>query len=136
MARVLVVEDEEVDRTILGNLLERAGHEVHLAEDGEQALRIYWTRSIEVAVTDLHMPHVDGLEFIETLRASFPKAAIIAVSGKGPDLLAEARSKGALLALSKPVDPHELLEAVAEAACIIPARKAAGIDPADALRSH
>ena len=48
------------------------------------------------------------------VRALFSRAAIIAVSGKGPELLAEAESKGAFAALSKPVDPQELRKAIAE----------------------
>ena len=87
-----------------------------LSSDGGEALKIYAEKIIDVVITDLQMPHVDGLELIVALRALFPDAEIIAVSGKGPALLAAARSKGALVALSKPVDPHELLRAIAEAA--------------------
>jgi CheY-like chemotaxis protein len=116
MASVLIVEDEETDRMILGNIAHGMGHEVHFASDGEEALKVYEGRSIDVVVTDLQMPNVDGLELIETLQVLFPDAKIIAVSGKGPALLAAAKEKGALVALSKPVDPHELLRAIAQAA--------------------
>ncbi len=51
-----------------------------------------------------------------TLQALFPDAKIIAVSGKGPAMLAAAKGKGVRVALSKPVDPHELLRAIAQAA--------------------
>ena len=128
MARVLVVDDEQTDRVILGSMLEGTGHQVFFASDGGQALRIYLTRSIEVVVTDLHMPHVNGLEFIVALRAMFSEAKIIAVSGKGPGLLSDAEDKGVRLALTKPVDPHLLLEAVAQAApgSLIRARRDVG----------
>ena len=116
MASVLIVEDEEADRVILGNIAHGMGHDVHFASDGEEALKVYAGRSIDVVVTDLQMPHVDGLELIVTLQSLFPDAKIIAVSGKGPALLATAVRKGALVALSKPVDPHELLRAIAQAA--------------------
>ena len=116
MAIVLIVEDEETDRVILDNIAHGMGHDVHFASDGGEALQVYAGRSIDVVVTDLHMPHVDGLELIVALRALFPDARIIAVSGKGPELLAAAKAKGALVALSKPVDPHELLRAIARAA--------------------
>ena len=116
MARVLIVEDEQTDRVILGNIIHGTGHEVYFASDGEQALTLYTGRSIDVVVTDLHMPHVDGLEFIVALGELFPDAPVIAVSGKGPELLAAAESKGVRVALSKPVDPYELLEAIAKAA--------------------
>ena len=116
MARVLIVEDEPTDRVILAKLLERMGHEVYFASDGEEAFKTYLKNNIEIIITDLNMPHVDGLEFIETVRALFSRAAIIAVSGKGPELLAEAERKGAFAALSKPIDPQELRKAMAEAA--------------------
>ncbi len=116
MASVLIVEDEETDRVILGDIANGMGHDVHFASDGDEALKIYAGRSIDVVVTDLQMPHMDGLELIVALRVLFPDAEIIAVSGKGPALLAEAKRKGALVALSKPVDPHELLKAIAQAA--------------------
>ncbi len=116
MARVLIVEDEPTDRVILANLLERMGHEVHFASDGEEAFKTYLKNNIEIIITDLEMPRVDGLEFIEAVRALFPRAVIIAVSGKGPDQLDAAQSAGAVAALSKPIDPQELGKAIAEAA--------------------
>ncbi len=116
MARVLIVEDEPTERVILGSIVEGMGHEVYFASDGEQAFKTYMRMSIDVVVTDLLMPNVDGLEFIVALRTLFSDAPVIAVSGKGPELLAAAENKGACLALSKPVDPHELIEAIAKAA--------------------
>ena len=116
MARVLIVEDEATDRAILANLLERMGHEVHFASDGEEAFKTYLKNSIEIIVTDLNMPHVDGLELIGAVRALFSGAEIIAVSGKGADLLDAARKAGARAALSKPIDPQELRKAIAAAA--------------------
>ncbi len=116
MASVLIVEDESTDLIILRDIVESSGHEVHLATGGEQALNLYMGRSVDVVVTDLQMPHMDGLELMEALQALFPAVAIIVVSGKGPELLAAAMAKGALVAFSKPVDPQELLEAIAQAA--------------------
>ena len=115
MASVLIVEDESTDLIILRDIVESSGHEVHLATGGEQALNLYMGRSVDVVVTDLQMPHMDGLELMEALQALFPAVAIIVVSGKGPELLAAAMDKGALVAFSKPVDPQALLEAIAEA---------------------
>ena len=100
MARVLVVEDEQTDRLILAGIVEGMGHEVYFASDGEQAFKTYMKMSIDVVVTDLLMPHVDGLEFIEELKTLFPEAPVIAVSGKGPELLATAEDKGACAALT------------------------------------
>jgi len=116
VARVLIVEDEQTDRLILAGIVEGMGHEVYFASDGEQAFKTYMRMSIDVVVTDLLMPHVDGLEFIDELKTLFPEAPVIAVSGKGPELLAEAKKKGACATLSKPVDPDKLRKAIAKAA--------------------
>ncbi len=116
MARVLIVEDEEADRIILGNIAQGMGHEVCFASDGGEGLKVYAAGGIDVVITDLHMPNVNGLELIGALQAQFPNAEIIAVSGKGTALLAAARRMGVQTVLSKPVDPHELLRAIAEAA--------------------
>jgi len=116
VARVLIVEDEQTDRVFLGNIVEGMGHEVYFASDGEQAFKTYMKRSIDVVVTDLLMPNVDGMEFIVALKTLFPNAPIIAVSGQGPELLAAAENKGASVALGKPVDPQELLGAIEKVA--------------------
>ncbi len=95
-------------------IFEGSGHDIYLAWDGEQAFKTYLKKDIDVVITDLQMPKVDGLEFIAALQALFPESAIIAVSGEGPTRLAQAKIEGAAVALSKPIDPKELLEAVAK----------------------
>ncbi len=115
MARVLIVDDSQLERVILGRIIGQAGHECHFASGGLEALETYLRGGLDILVTDLEMPDGGGLELIEALRALLPEAPIIVVSGMGPDVLAEAESKGALAAFSKPVDPDALLEAVAQA---------------------
>ncbi len=116
MARLLIVEDKQEDRIILRNIVERAGYEVFSVSDGAQAFAAYVRDSIEIVIMDLQMPsHVDGLEFIEAFRGLFPGASIIALCGMGTDLLAKAKRMGAVVALSKPVDPDELVEALEQA---------------------
>ncbi len=115
MARVLIVEDETTDRVILANIIEQAGHECHFASGGLEALETYLRGGIDIIVTDLQMPDGGGLELIEALKSLLPETAIIAVSGMKPEGLAEARSKGATAAFGKPVDPDELIRAIAQA---------------------
>ena len=115
VARVLIVEDEFTDLEILRRIVEGAGHEVYSASDGEQAYKTYFRRLIEIVITDIHMPGVDGLELITTIQTLFPETPIIAISGKGPELLDEAKKRGASVVLRKPVDREELLEAIAQA---------------------
>ena len=115
MARILIVEDAESDRTLLGAILEAEGHEVFFAEDGEEALSEYGGQAIDVVITDLQMPNVHGLELITLLMDSTPRPAIIAISGTGADQLAMAQALGAMVTVRKPVIRSELLSAVAMA---------------------
>ena len=112
VARILIVDDDESDRIVLGTILERAGHETYFAEDGEEALSEYGGHAIDIIVTDLQMPKVHGLELITVLRHLSPRPAIIAISGTGPDQLDMAQAVGADAQLVKPVDPDEFLNAV------------------------
>ena len=115
MASILIVEDEPTDRIIVETIVEGLGHEVHVASNGLQALNLQFGKRIDVIITDLHMPQVDGLSLIRALRASFSDAAIIAVSGSGPDWLAAVGRMGVFAVLDKPVDRHELVEALEKA---------------------
>ena len=114
MARVLIVEDEATDMALIKGLVEKLDHEVHLAGDGEEAFRKYLRKDIEVVITDIAMPRVDGLEFIEALLGLYPEAKIIAVSARGPDQLHAAKRAGATVLLSKPFGPEQLDKALAE----------------------
>ena len=114
MARVLIVEDEPTDLAIVKGLVELLGHEVYLASEGEEAYKKYLRHEIEVVITDLEMPGVGGLEFIESLIGLYAEAKIIAVSAEGPDRLHAARRAGATVLLSKPLGPQELGKALAE----------------------
>ena len=115
MARILIVDDEESDRIVLSTILERAGHETFIAEDGEAALREYRGTAIEVVITYLQMPKVHYVELITLLRHFTPRPAIIAISGTGSDQLDIAQAVGAEATLTKPVAPSELLSAVTRA---------------------
>ncbi len=116
MARVLIVEDDDMDRLLLESILEAPGHELSLASNGDEARLLYLEERFDVVVTDLHMAPGHGLELIQALTASDPEASIIAVSGTGTAQLDMARSLGARLAFAKPVDPQRLIDAVEEAA--------------------
>ena len=112
MARILIVDDEESDRLLEQTILERHGHETYLAANGEEALREYIGKGIEVVVTDLHMPEVHGFELIAVLRDFSPAPSIIAVSGTGPDQLQMANALGAKFTLRKPVDADRFMSAI------------------------
>lgn len=115
MARVLIVDDEEADRLLLQAILARAGHDTFFAESGEEAVREYRLRGIEVVVTDLQMSEGHGYELITALRDFEPRPAVIAVSGTGGPQLDMAEALGCRWTMTKPVRPEPLLQALDEA---------------------
>ena len=121
MAQVIVAEDNQALQLLFAKILRHAGHDVHLADNGEQALRLFLRHPIDVVVTDLQMPRGDGIELIGALRGLFPDASIVAISGQGPEKMELARTEGARIVLTKPIDRAVLLQAVDDAAGALPA---------------
>jgi len=112
MARILIVEDDEMDRVLLSHVLAQAGHEPVFAANGKAALRIWVRDPAEIVVTDLAMPELGGLDLIRVLKKGDPWVRIIAISGAKPQQLEQAREFGALATLSKPIDAGELVELI------------------------
>lgn len=116
MARVLVVDDQREMRQSVRRVLSRMGHEVVEAADGREALAALATPPIDLVVTDLNMPEMDGIELILSVTDRWPSMPIIAISGGGllPKelLLDNAAVLGALTALPKPLDLDALRDAV------------------------
>jgi DNA-binding NtrC family response regulator len=80
--RVLVVDDEEVIRRLLGNMLARLGHEVLTAKNGCEAVNCLSSnpKSIEVLITDLKMPEMDGHATIREARRIRPNLGLVLMS--------------------------------------------------------
>ncbi|HXZ00403.1 MAG TPA: response regulator [Stellaceae bacterium] len=113
-AVILVVDDDEVMRDLLRRVLERSGYEVVTATDGRDGVERLRRRAVDVTITDMRMPVMDGIEFIQTLVAEQPSIRIIAVSGVDDwdNYLKTARSLGAKAVLRKPVGSAELVSTV------------------------
>jgi DNA-binding response OmpR family regulator len=121
MAHILVIDDEQMLRRTLRALLERAGHTVVEAEDGDQGLAQFNVHRPDLVLTDIIMPNREGVETIGEMRRQAPSLPIIAMSGggsRGGDLfLTLAEKLGASATLSKPIRQAELLAVVD--ACLI-----------------
>ena len=115
MARILVVDDDPIDRMILESLLRLDGHEMVFAEDGLAALAMYRNADFDVVLTDLVMPKLNGLRLIKEILASDPHASIIAFSGTSPEHLPLAEDYGAISVLTKPLQRDLLLQSVSAA---------------------
>ena len=118
MAKVLLVEDDELVRYALTELLEEAGHQVFVRENGRKLIEFIESNPVDIVITDIVMPEVDGIEVITIMRKTFPELPVIAFSGggriSGDDYLQMAEVIGAKRTIAKPVKPEVLLDAVAE----------------------
>jgi DNA-binding response OmpR family regulator len=116
MANILLVEDEEQLRLMLRDVLESAGHEVRVAENGKIAMNAFAVRSAELVITDLIMPEKEGLEIIRELKRDYSDVKIIAISGGGrnnaDDYLELAKRFGADHILAKPFSNREFLDVI------------------------
>jgi CheY-like chemotaxis protein len=115
--RVLVVDDDPEMRDALARVLAAAGYAVELAADGEQAIAAQRARPVEVLITDVFMPSLDGLETIQYFHAEYPKVAIIAMTGGSPtgrmdEYLQVAKVAGARATLRKPFAAQALLDSL------------------------
>ena len=126
MHRILIVDDETDVRDALVRVLERAGYTVVAVEGAAAAYEELRQANVDVVITDIIMPKINGVEAIHEIRASFPKVRIIAISGGGnfgitayqPNAitttayLAAAEKAGAHLILTKPFEFKDLVQAV------------------------
>lgn len=116
MTRILVIDDEARLREALRRMLEKAGYEVIEAENGKIGLQLLHSASVDIVLTDIFMPEIDGIETIRILQHAHPHVKIIAVSGGGHgsslDALSLAQALGARRTLTKPFERQEILEAV------------------------
>lgn len=116
MARILVVDDEELVRLTLRQMLEAGGHEVVEAANGREGVEREAEQAVDLVVTDIIMPEQEGIETIVQLRRKNPKLKIVAISGggrmKNMDFLKIAANVGADATLTKPFSTQELTEVI------------------------
>ncbi len=118
MPRLLLIDDDQPLRRALRLALEKSGHTVVEANDGRAALKAHQAQPVDLVITDLIMPEMEGVELIRSLRKSNPALPIIAMSGGGrsspESYLAMAKQFGAALLLTKPFSLDKLCESVAQ----------------------
>ncbi len=117
MARILIIDDDGHIRSILREMLQRAGYEVSEAVNGKQGLRLFHEHPADLIITDILMPIMPGSRLISILRKDFPNLKIIAMSGGGSmyrsgSYLKLASDLGAQRILEKPFLLKELVETI------------------------
>ena len=118
MADILVIEDSPEVRTIIRSMLEKEGHEVREAFNGEEGLERFQEQPADLVMTDLFMPKKAGIETISDLLEIDPEVKIVAMTAHGSDeqydFLRVAEALGAVATLEKPFLAKDLIETVSE----------------------
>lgn len=112
MKRILIVDDNKLERTVLTQYLKNLGYQVESASSGAEALTACSENSPDLVVSDMMMPQMDGLEFCRRLRAtpSGQLVPFIFLSGKNEQQdRMNGLENGADDYLIKPVNPRELV---------------------------
>ena len=116
-AKVLLVDDEPEFARVISKRLGRLGFDVNTANNGTEALRLARTIEFEVAVLDLKMAGMDGLEVLRTLLVLLPRIKVVMLTGHGSSEIARRCLKeGASSYLNKPCDFTELVANIQKAA--------------------
>ncbi|OGT59246.1 MAG: hypothetical protein A3F14_01085 [Gammaproteobacteria bacterium RIFCSPHIGHO2_12_FULL_43_28] len=116
MAKILLVEDDELVRDMLTQVLQRASHQVIPATNGEEATSLLRTEKPDIMVTDIIMPKKSGITLISEVKNRQPDLEIIAISGGGrldpTGYLDLSETLGASVSFEKPIDNTALLMAI------------------------
>src|SRR5712691_2762628 len=107
---ILVVDDEEVMRDVLGSLLTQAGFQVSLAESGPQGLALARKGDVDAAIVDVMLPDMGGLEVLEELKKTDPDLVVLMITAfASVETAITAMKKGAFDYVAKPFKHEELL---------------------------
>ncbi len=108
-AKILVVDDELNMQLVLKALLKKEGYDVATASDGIEALKVLKSGGVEVVVTDLKMPKLDGVGLLERVIRDYPSTPVIIITAHGTIATAvDALKKGAFDYITKPFERDEL----------------------------
>src|SRR3954454_11100846 len=107
---VLICDDEEIMRDVLGTILSGAGYKIELAKTGEEALECYSIKAFDVVLMDVSMPGMGGLTALEELIKLDPEAIVLMVTAYATfDTAISAWEKGAAGVIRKPFQNEQIL---------------------------
>lgn len=114
MGKILVIEDNRDSRDILAKLLRMSGYDVTSANDGEAGLAEALKQGPDLIITDIHMPNMNGIEFVQRVRndQALDKTPVLVVTAFGAHVAREAIDAGADAAAEKPFDFDRFLQTV------------------------
>ncbi len=116
MDKILVVDDELNMRLVLSAMLKKEGFEVATAADGRDALEVLKKEDYTAVITDLKMPHLDGMELLSRVVQNYPAMPVIIITAHGTIATAvDALKRGAFDYITKPFEQEELKNVVRKA---------------------
>lgn len=114
MSNILIVDDSSTMRKIIARSLRQAGFElteIFEAGDGIEGLNALTANKVDLILSDINMPNMDGLEFVKHLRSKGCKVPIVMITTEGgEDVINEALACGANGSIRKPFTPEQLAE--------------------------
>jgi len=109
-AAILIVEDEETQRSLLAGLLRKEGYSVEEAGDGVRAIELFRIKTIDLVLLDFKLPDMDGLTILKSVKEINPEVEIIMITAFGSiENAVNALKSGASEYLTKPIDLDDLL---------------------------
>ena len=114
LGKILVIEDNRDSRDILSKLLRMSGYDVMSASDGETGYAAALKHEPDLVITDIHMPRMDGIEFVKRIRleGTLAETPVLVVTAFGSNVAREAIEAGADAAAEKPFDFDKFLDTV------------------------
>jgi len=107
---ILVVDDEAMIRNLLEKILTKEGYKILLAKDGQEALEIIGTKKIDIVISDMKMPRMNGLDLLKTLKRDRPEIGVVIMTGYGDTYtVKDALLLGADEYITKPFKSYEML---------------------------
>jgi DNA-binding NtrC family response regulator len=116
IAKVLVVDDEEIARKNLDYILQKEGYIVVMAASGAEALEKMETSDFDVVLTDIRMENISGIEVLEKTKIKYPETEVVMVTAyASTDSATETLNKGAFQYIAKPFKISEIRITVKQA---------------------
>ena len=104
MAKILLIDDDLQILKVLSSYLEKSGHEITTATDGDEGIKYLKSRQYDLLITDIYMPEQDGIGVLMWLRSQPTRPKIIAISGGSASI-----DQGYLLEMSKALSADKVL---------------------------
>jgi CheY-like chemotaxis protein len=110
--KILVADDDPIIRKLICEVLREDGHQVSAVANGAEAVKAAQRDEFELLFSDVHMPVMNGLETLRTMRSISPNLPVVMMDSYPDQLVNQAQNEGALTCIHKPFDLKEIREVI------------------------